>query len=112
MNFGSCYRDRISIIIDVLEVAKVENGTTKTAIMYNANLSHDQMKYYVSILAENNFLYYDFQTRRFKTTEKGLMVIEAYKRIESTVKAQQVLSTPPLQQLQVQVQGGSKTEIS
>jgi predicted transcriptional regulator len=111
MNFGSYYRDRISIIRDILEVSKVENGTTKTAIMYNANLSHDQMKHYVSILTENNFLYYDLQTRRFKTTEKGLMVIEAYKRIESMVKAQQILSTPPLPQLQVQVKRGSKTEI-
>jgi predicted transcriptional regulator len=91
MNFGSCYRDRISIISDILEVAKVENGTTKTAIMYNANLSHDQMKYYVRILTENTFLYYDLQTRRFKTTEKGLRVIEAYKRIEDMVRSQQVL---------------------
>jgi|SRR5918994_3214132 predicted transcriptional regulator len=112
MNFGSCHRDRISIIRDILEVAKVENGITKTAIMYNANLSHDQMKNYVRVITENNFLYYDSQTQRFKTTEKGLMVIEAYKRIEDMVKAQQVLPTPPLQQLQVQVQGGSKTEIT
>jgi predicted transcriptional regulator len=112
MNFGSCYRDRISIIRDILEVAKVENGTTKTAIMYNANLSHDQMKYHVNILTENAFLYYNLQTRRFKTTEKGLRVIEAYKRIEDMVKAQQVLPTPPLQQLQVQLQGGTKTEVT
>ncbi len=108
MNFGSSCRDRIGMITDILEVANVEGGTTRTRIMYNANLSHDQMKRYVSILTENNFLYYDLQTRRFKTTEKGLMVIEAYKRIESMVKAQQVLPTPPLPQLQVQVKGGSK----
>ena len=97
--------------MDVLEVAKVENGTTKTAIMYNANLSHDQMKHYVSILTENNFLYYDLQTRRSKTTEKGLRVIEIYNRIESMVKAPQVLPTPALRQPQVQMRGESKAEI-
>ncbi len=90
MNFSSCHRDKIGIIRDILEVAKVENGTTKTAIMYKANLSHDQMKYYVRILTKNTFLYYDLHTRRFKTTEKGLRVIEAYKRIEDMVWSQQV----------------------
>ncbi len=94
MNFGSYYRDRIGIISDILEVAKEDRGVSKTAIMYKANLSHDQMKYYVRILTENNFLYYDLDTQRLKTTEKGLRVIEAYKRIESMVKAQQVLPTP------------------
>ena len=56
MNLGRSYRDRISIIIDVSEVAKVEGGATKTRIMYNANLGHDQMKYPLRILIENNFL--------------------------------------------------------
>jgi len=112
MNFGSCYRDRISIIRDILKVAKVENGTTKTTMMYNGNLSHDQMKYYVRVLTENNFLYYNLHTQRFKTNEEGLRVIEAYKRIEDMVKVQQVLPIPPLQQLQVQVQRGTKTEIT
>jgi predicted transcriptional regulator len=104
MNFGSCYRDRICIISDVLEAAKVEGGTTRTRIMYNANLSHDQMKHYVRILIENHFLYYDLHTQRFKTTEKGLKVIEAYKRIEDMIKTQQLSPTPPLRQRQVQVQ--------
>jgi predicted transcriptional regulator len=106
MNFGSRYRDRIGIINDILEVAK-EDGVTKTRIMYKANLSHDQMKYYLRILTENYFLYYDLHTQRFKTTEKGLRVIEAYRRIEDMVKAQQQLSPPPLLQYrQVQVQNG------
>ena len=55
MNFGSCYRDRIGIMSDILEVAKGD-GATKTKIMYNANLSHDQMKYYTRILTEKHFI--------------------------------------------------------
>jgi predicted transcriptional regulator len=110
MNFGSYYRDRISIISDILEVAKGNGGASKTAIMYKANLSHDQMKYYVGILTENSFLYYDLHTQRFKTTEKGLKVIDSYKRIESMVKAQRVLPTPAASAATVLVQGESKTE--
>jgi predicted transcriptional regulator len=112
MNFGSYYRDKISIFSDILEVANRDGGgALKTRIMYDANLSHDQLKYYVKILTENNLLYYDLHTQRFKATEKGLRVIEIYKRIESMVKAPQVLPTPALPQPPVQTQGESKTEI-
>jgi predicted transcriptional regulator len=99
MNFGSSYRDRIGIISQILEVAK-GGGATKTKIMYKANLGHDQMKGYLTILTENYFLYYNLHTQRFKTTEKGLKVLEAYNRIEDMMKA------PPPQQQQVQVQRG------
>jgi predicted transcriptional regulator len=91
MNFGSCYRDRIGIISDILEVANWDGGASRTRIMYNANLSHDQMKHYLRVLTENYFLYYNLHTQRFKATEKGLKVIEAYKRIEDMVRSQQVL---------------------
>ena len=97
MNFGSSYRDRISIISDILEAAKGECGVTKTGIMYKANLSHDQMKEYLGILTENYFLYYNLHTQTFKTTEKGLRVIEAYNRIKDVIKEQQ--------QVQVQRRG-------
>jgi predicted transcriptional regulator len=93
MNFGSYYRDRIGIISDILEVAKGDSGAARTRIMYNANLSHDQMKHYLRILTENYFLYYNLHTQRFKTTEKGLKVIEAYKRIDDMIKPQQI--SPP-----------------
>lgn len=96
MNFGTLYRDRIAIIIDILEIGKAEDGSTKTAIMYRANLSHDQMKEYVRILTESKFLCYNLHTRKFKTTEKGLMVIEAYKRIEEMLRIGQVSRSQPL----------------
>ena len=106
MNFGIYYRDKISIFSDILEVANRDGGALKTRIMYDANLSHDQMKYYVKILTENNLLYYDLHTQRFKTTEKGLRVIEIYKQMERMVKAQQVLPTPPPKKRHLLVQGG------
>jgi predicted transcriptional regulator len=103
-------RDRFSIINDILEVAKGD-GARKTAIMYNANLSHDQMKHYLRILTKKNFLYYDLHTQRFKTTEKGLSFLKVYKRIEDMIKTQEVLPTPSLGQGQAQMQGENKTEI-
>lgn len=95
MNFGSFYRDRIAIIIAILEIGKTGEGSTKTAIMYRANLSHDQMKEYVRILTESKFLCYSLDTRKFKTAEKGLRVIEAYKRIEEMLKTGQVSPSRP-----------------
>jgi predicted transcriptional regulator len=98
MNFGSSCRDRIGIISQILEVAKA--GATKTRIMYKANLGHDQMKGYLTILTENYFLYYNLHNQTFKTTEKGLRVLEAYNRIEDMIKVS------PQQPRQVQVQRG------
>jgi predicted transcriptional regulator len=107
MNFGRSYRDRIGIVRDILEAAKGdEGGTTKTRMMYKSNLSHDQMKDYLMILTESCFICYDVSTKRFRTTEKGLKVIEAYKRIEDMVSAQQLLPPPPLRQRQVKVLSG------
>jgi predicted transcriptional regulator len=84
MNFASCYRDRIGIISDILEAAK--GGTAKTRIMYNANLSHDQLKEYLTVLTENNLLNYDAYTQTFKTTEKGLKFLNTYSRIGEAMK--------------------------
>jgi predicted transcriptional regulator len=54
MNFSSCYR--IGIINDILEFANGDGGTSRSRIMYSANLSHDQMKHYLTILTENYLL--------------------------------------------------------
>ena len=111
MNSGSDKRDRIEIIRDILEVAKVEDSTTKTRIMYKANLSHDQMKHYVRILTESNLLHYDLHTQRFKTSEKGLRFIEAYERFENLNKAETITYSNISAATSTQVQGGSKTQI-
>ena len=112
MNSLSCYGDPVvGIINDILEVAKVEDGTTKTRIMYSANLSHDQMKHYVRLLTESNLLHYDLHTQRFKTSEKGLRFIEAYERFENWIKTITMAHSNVSAATSTQVQGGSKTEI-
>ena len=81
------YRDRIDIVSHVLEVANVGDDTTKTRIMYKANLSHDQLKEYLTVLTERDLLSYDLDSHTFKTTEKGLRFLEIYNRMDGMTKA-------------------------
>jgi len=59
--------------MEVLKAA--ENGVKKTKIMYKASLSFDQLKRYLGALKKAGFI--TQQPRTWKTTEKGLHVIEA-----------------------------------
>jgi predicted transcriptional regulator len=55
--------------------------------MYKANLSYAQLKKYLIVLTENNFLRYDLDTQTFKTTEKGLRFLETYNQIDDLMNA-------------------------
>ena len=70
------YRSRTDITAMILDTANEE--TTKTKIMYNAFLSYNQLKDYLSILIQNNLLEYLEGTRTFKTTEKGLNLLKIH----------------------------------
>jgi predicted transcriptional regulator len=63
----------------ILDTANME--TTKTKIMYNAYLSYNQLKEYISILIENNLLEYLEGARTFRTTEKGLNFLNMYREM-------------------------------
>jgi len=49
--------------------------------MYNAYLSNNQVKEYMSILLENNLLEYIEGARTFRTTEKGLNFLKMHREI-------------------------------
>jgi predicted transcriptional regulator len=70
------YRSRTEIVSMILETAN--GGATKTKIMYNAFLSYNQLKEYLSILIENNLIEYLDGTHKFKTTEKGLNLLKIH----------------------------------
>ena len=70
------YRSRTEITAMILDTANRE--TTKTKIMYNAYLSYNQVKEYISILIENNLLEYIEGARTFRTTEKGLNFLKMH----------------------------------
>ena len=67
-----------------------DNAAKKTTkAMYNALLKHPALKEYWTVLTEQGLLRLDNATKTFKTTEKGLRVIETYKRINDLINAQQ-----------------------
>ncbi|MGE0243556.1 MAG: winged helix-turn-helix domain-containing protein, partial [Nitrososphaeraceae archaeon] len=70
------YRSRTEIVATILD--STNGGATKTKIMYNAFLSYNQLKEYLSILIENNLLEYLEGTKIFRTTEKGLNLLKIH----------------------------------
>jgi len=56
------------------------NGIKKTHIMYKANLSHQQLEKFLSIMVSKNLL--KKRNYSFETTEKGLVFIEEFRKIE------------------------------
>ncbi len=71
------YRTSVEIIAEILKIANGGNAT-RSKIMYHAFLSYFQLKEYLSMLTERGLLTYNSDTRTYKTTEKGLMLLEAY----------------------------------
>ena len=78
------YRSRTEIAATILDAAN--GGTTKTKIMYNAYLSYNQLKEYISILIENNLLEYLEGARTFRTTEKGLHFLKMHNEMEELLQ--------------------------
>ena len=99
-------RTRNEIMSQILRIANEVGGATKTQIMYKAFISHAQMKEYVSVLTEKNLLNYDVDTQIFKTTEKGLQLLQIYNQIDDMIKTPQ----PSLLQQEQQVWARSERE--
>ena len=74
------YRSRTDIVRLILEAAN-GGGATKTKIMYNALISYNLMKEYLTLLAENNLLEYEEGNMTYRTTEKGLQLLQIYNNI-------------------------------
>jgi predicted transcriptional regulator len=84
------YRSRDDIISVILDAANGGGGgLTKTKIMYQAYLSHSQMKERLSVLIESGLLGYDVYTLKFKTTEKGLRFLDTYNQMSDVMKTEQ-----------------------
>ena len=69
-------RSRTEIVGNILDAAN--GGATKTKIMYIAFLSYGQLNEYLSVLIENNLIEYLDGTKTFKTTEKGLKLLQMH----------------------------------
>jgi len=69
-------RDKLVIIAEIVDIAK--SGTSKTHIMFKANLSFSQLNQYISALMETNLLEKQVVEGReiYKATRKGLDFVE------------------------------------
>ncbi len=74
------YRSRTDIVGLILEAAN--GGATKTKIMYKAFLSYAQLKEYLGVLLQNDVLEYEDETQLFRTTEKGLRLLQMYNQFD------------------------------
>ena len=79
------YRDRTEIITLILASASRMNGVLKTRIMYEAFLSFSQVEEYIALLLRNSLLEHDDLKKPYKTTEKGLRLLELCNSINEIV---------------------------
>ena len=70
-------RDRHDIIAEILKTAK--RGKKKTYIMYEAKLSHSQLKLYLELLNRSGMIVNDNGV--YKTTPKGLTFVQEFESI-------------------------------
>jgi predicted transcriptional regulator len=80
------YRRRSEIIGAILEAAN-GGGATKTTIMYKAAISYDNMKQYLSSLAEEGLIEYEQGRMTYRTTAKGMRVLQLYNNVNEMVQS-------------------------
>ena len=78
------YRSRTDIVGLILEAAN--GGATKTKIMYKAFLSYAQLKEYLTVLLQNDLLEYEEGRQNFRTTEKGLRLLQMYNQFDEMMR--------------------------
>jgi len=79
-------RDRVDIIAGILKAAE-KNGT-KTQIMHSANLNHQQIERYLTLLIKRGLLKREKQRKKrlFKTSDKGLKYLCEYRELENFLR--------------------------
>ena len=83
---GGTNRGKIQITADILHLSTV--AIKKTHIMYKANLSYEQVNYYLTDLLNNDLLSQHILENGvvFRTSEKGREYLKHYTRLMDLVK--------------------------
>ncbi len=79
-------RSNIDIMANILSAAN--KSAKKTRIMYNCNLSHNQLQIYLKTLRDMGFLASHSKKEGatlnyFRTTSKGIKFLDAYRALKS-----------------------------
>ncbi len=79
-------RDKLSIIAEILEIAK--DGTLKTQIMYKANLSFAQLGEYLEYMQKTNLLHKIQKKGKdtYAATEKGIDFLQRHYEISELLQ--------------------------
>ncbi len=85
-NSTSRRRDKLSIIAEILEIAK--EGTLKTQIMYRANLSFTQLNDYLKFMMKTDLLkkFASGGKTVYAATEKGLDFLQRHGELTELLK--------------------------
>jgi predicted transcriptional regulator len=80
-------RDQLVIMAEIVDISK--KGTTKTDIMFKANLSFSQLNQYLTLLTQANFLEKFLINRKeiFKATPKGYEFMERQYQVINFINA-------------------------
>jgi len=103
-------RDHISIIAAILEVAN--GGSSKTHIMYGANLSFNLLEKYLNVALDSGFIH--LEDAKYHLTQSGQEYLKQYKTFEVRYNgAQKILEALSCEQERfAQFCEGSKVNVS
>ncbi len=76
-------RTRDEILAEVLEVCL--EGASKTRIVYRTNMNFRTVVPYVASLSEHGFIELDDRSQKYKTTEKGVKLLDMIQTIRENL---------------------------
>ena len=87
-------RDIIGIMSLILDLANSENGNKSRllyrTIMHKVVLAHPGLKDIMAILTTHGLLSYDDVTQTYRTTEKGLQLLDKYNQIVGVIMEEEI----------------------
>jgi predicted transcriptional regulator len=88
-------KSKTDIVIQILEAVNnyedgEEKGITLTTLMNSVSLDNTQIEKYLVSLVEEDLLNYDSDTQTFKISEKGLTLLQGYKKIDQALKEKHI----------------------
>jgi predicted transcriptional regulator len=106
---GQKRRSAEEIVADILRSS--QRSISKTRIMYKAALNYKQLNKYLELLTKEGLLQHDPRSRRYRSSEKGMLYVE---RFEEFVKTREVIiaKSKALRELLTSLTSNSETENS
>lgn len=75
------YRSKSQLMYEILKVIDGEKDLTKTKIMFQAYLSHSQLKRYLILLTNNKLIRTNQEKDKYNLTDKGRRFITLSKEL-------------------------------